>query len=79
MFFDVERLVLAAEATALQGTGGRFHILNLVEGDAVTVRSHASGAEHRLAYAETLVIPAAVGQYEVTAGQAARLVRAVVR
>jgi mannose-6-phosphate isomerase class I len=79
MFFDVQRLALAAGATAPQDTGGRFHVLNLVEGDAVTIRTHGSGGEHHLAYAETLVIPAAVGHYEVAAGQEARLVRAVVR
>jgi mannose-6-phosphate isomerase class I len=79
MFFNVQRLALAAGVTAPQDTGGRFHVLNLVEGDAVIIRTRASGGEHHLAYAETLVIPAAVGHYEVTAGQGARLVRAVVR
>ncbi len=92
MFFDVQRLVLDAHATASQNTlpqntasqdlEGRFHVLNLVEGDGVTIRTPdgATGwREHHLAYAETVVIPAAVGHYEVTAQAGARLVRAVVR
>jgi hypothetical protein len=83
MFFDVQRLVLEARATAPQDTAGRFHVLNLVEGEAVTIRTRgAAGAwsEHPLSYAETVVIPAAVGEYEVTSGRTAvRLVRAVVR
>jgi len=77
MFFDVQRLAVAAGGTAPQDTEGRFHVLNLVEGDAVTIRT--GSYEHHLAYAETLVIPAAAGHYEVTAEQGARLVRAVVR
>jgi mannose-6-phosphate isomerase class I len=83
MFYDVQRLVLEAEATAPQDTGGRFHVLNLVEGEEVTIRTRDGAAgwrEHRLSYAETLVVPAAVGHYEVvTAESRARLVRAAVR
>ncbi len=83
MFFDVQRLVLEPFATAGQHTGGRFHVLNLVEGEAVTIRveDEAGGwSEHPLSYAETIVIPAAVGEYEVVSGHTAvRLVRAVVR
>ena len=82
MFYDVQRLVVEAQATAPQDTDGRFHVLNLVEGDAVTIRTRDGAGdwcEHVLAYAETLVVPAAVGHYEVTAQSRARLVRAVVR
>jgi hypothetical protein len=82
MFYDVQRLVLDARATAPADTGGRFHVLNLVEGDMAIIRTPDGAAgwrEHVLAYAETLVIPAAVGHYEVTAGSSARLVRAAVR
>jgi mannose-6-phosphate isomerase class I len=45
-------------------TGDRFHVLNLVEGDDIEVRTEA-GRSHRLCYAETLVVPAAVGPYEL--------------
>jgi len=82
MFYDVHRLVLDGQATAPQDTGGRFHVLNLVDGDAVTVRTQDGAVgwhEHVLAYAETLVVPAAVGHYVVTADSSARLLRAVVR
>jgi hypothetical protein len=57
-------------------------VLNLVEGDGVTIRTRdvaAGWREHHLAYAESVVIPAAVGHYEVMARAGARLVRAVVR
>lgn len=82
MFFDVQRLVLDGQATASQDTGGRFHVLNLVEGNTVTIRTRDGAVgwrDHLLAYAETVVIPAAVGHYEVAAEAEARLVRAVVR
>jgi hypothetical protein len=45
-------------------TGERFHVLNLVEGDDIEVRT-ASGHRHPLSYAETIVVPAAVGAYEL--------------
>ena len=41
----------------------RFHVLNLVEGDQVSIEW--SGGRHPLRYAETIVIPAAVGGYHV--------------
>jgi hypothetical protein len=40
-------------------------VLNLVEGDEIQLRT-ASGHEHRLAYAETIVVPAIVGAYTLT-------------
>ena len=78
MFFQVRRLVLGPGARAGQRAGDRFHVLNLVEGDGVTI--HWPGGAHRLAYAETIVIPAAVGSYQLAAdGPApARVVKAVV-
>jgi hypothetical protein len=57
-------------------------VLNLVEGDSVTIRTlelAAGWRQHSLAYAETVVIPAAVGHYDVAADAGARLVRPVVR
>lgn len=76
MFFEVHRLVLQPGAFAAQHTGDRFQVPNLVEGEGVTIRSAAG--EHFLAYAETVVIPAAVGSYEIAASGASpvRLVRA---
>jgi hypothetical protein len=45
-------------------TGDRFHVLNLVEGGDIELRT-AAGRRHRLCYAETIVMPAAVGPYEL--------------
>jgi mannose-6-phosphate isomerase class I len=78
MFFEVRRLVLEPGAVAPRDTGGRFEVLNVVEGDGVVLRW--AGGEHALVYAETMVVPAAVGRYEVRAlGDApVRIVRAFV-
>jgi mannose-6-phosphate isomerase class I len=79
MFFDVLRLVLDGTADLPDNTDGRFHVLNVVEGDGVTVATH-DGHTHRIAYAETLVIPAAVGAYTLQASCGRTLVvKAVVR
>ncbi len=78
MFFEVRRLVLGPGAHAGQRTGDRFHVLNLAGGDHVTL--HWAGGTHPLAYAETIVVPAAVGSYRLVAdGSPARVVQAVVR
>ncbi|MBP0457809.1 hypothetical protein JFN87_09890 [Streptomyces bomunensis] len=74
MFFVVHRLAVDARATAPDSTEGRFHVINVVEGDGVLVRTEAGDA-HRVGYAETLVIPAAAGAYTVTGlGEAGSLV-----
>ena len=62
MFFEVRRIVLGSGAVAPDATDGRFHVLNVVEGEGILVEP-AEGAPHSLVYAETLVVPAAVGQY----------------
>ncbi|HEY3504498.1 MAG TPA: class I mannose-6-phosphate isomerase [Actinocatenispora sp.] len=80
MFFTVHRVDVSAGVEAPDDTAGRFHVINVVEGDGVVVRT-ASGAEHRLNYAETLVLPAAVGRYTLTGlgAVASRVVKAYVR
>jgi mannose-6-phosphate isomerase class I len=77
MFFEVRRLAIAPGAVAEQETGGRFHVLTVVEGDRVLLRTDA-GDEHTLNYAETIAVPAAVGSYAVhgTGDQPVRLVKA---
>jgi mannose-6-phosphate isomerase class I len=77
LFFAVRRLEI--EDAMHDATDGRFHVLNLVEGDEVVVRT-ATGREHALAYAETLVVPASVGRYEIVRdrGAAAKVVKAFV-
>jgi mannose-6-phosphate isomerase class I len=64
MFFEVRRLVLSPGRAIDEDTRGRFHVLNVVEGERVLIEP-ISGISHPLAYAETLVIPAAVGAYRV--------------
>lgn len=47
-------------------TKGKFHLLNLVEGDIVLVQAkNGSRGTHELALSETLLLPASVGPYEV--------------
>jgi mannose-6-phosphate isomerase class I len=78
LFFAVHRLDFEEEAE--DDTEGRFHVLNLVAGDEVEIET-AAGAVHPLSYAETIVVPAAVGPYRVRRlrGPACRVVRAFVR
>ena len=72
LFFSVHRIDF--HGAVADRTGDRFHVLNLVEGDDIEVRTSDS-RRHRLAYAETVVVPAAVGQYElVPLGPGARKV-----
>jgi predicted NBD/HSP70 family sugar kinase len=80
LFFEVRRLELEPGATLPDDTSGRFHVLNVVEGTGVVLET-ASGDRHDLAYAETLVIPAAVGGYEVRTmgGARVKVVKALVR
>ncbi|WP_030669422.1 class I mannose-6-phosphate isomerase [Streptomyces sp. NRRL B-1347] len=79
MFYEVRRLTLDADAEATDDTAGRFHVLNVVDGAGVELRT-AAGDRHPLSYAETLTVPAAVGPYRITArGGPARVVKALVR
>jgi mannose-6-phosphate isomerase class I len=77
LFFAVRRLEL--DDAISDTTDGRFVVLNLVEGDEVMVRT-GSGREHRLSYAETIVIPASAERFEVVRvrGGPAKLVKAFV-
>ena len=76
LFFAVHRLDFADEVS--DDTEGRFHALNLVEGEEVVVESEA--AEHPISYAETIVIPAAVGGYRIRRlrGRSCKVVKAFV-
>ena len=80
MFFGVRRVLVEGDRPAEDDTDGRFHILNVVEGYGVDITT-AAGHQHALAYAETLVVPAAVGAYTLTkTGNApVRLVKSLVR
>lgn len=79
MFFEVRRLALAPEAVASDIAGESFHVLNVVEGAGVAIEP-VDGPAHVLVYAETLVVPAAVGRYSVRAigREPVRVVKALV-
>lgn len=62
MFYEVRRVVLEGDDPADDDTAGRFHVINVVEGDGVVIET-IGGHVHPLSYAETLVVPAAVGPY----------------
>jgi len=80
LFFEVRRLDLEPEARLPDDTSGRFHVLNVVDGTGVVVETEV-GDQHDLAYAETLVVPAVVGAYEVRPMDDApvKVVKALVR
>jgi hypothetical protein len=80
LFFEVRRLEIEPGATLPDDAGGRFHVLNVVDGTGVVLETEV-GDRHDLAYAETLVIPAAVGGYEVRTmdGTPVKVVKALVR
>ncbi|HJW49411.1 MAG TPA: hypothetical protein VJ726_08350, partial [Candidatus Limnocylindria bacterium] len=77
LFFAVNRLDI--DDVADDDTAGRFHVLNLVDGEEILLRT-ASGREHRLSYAETIVVPASVGAYSLvrTGRSPAKVVKAFV-
>ena len=77
LFFAVHRHDFTGEVD--DDTGGRFHVLNLVEGDDVQIET-AAGYVHPLAYAETIVVPAAVGAYRLRCapGDGCKVVKALV-
>jgi hypothetical protein len=74
LFYGVHRLELDGEVR--DDTRGRFHVLNLVEGDEVAIET-AAGDAHSLAYAETIIVPAAVGAYRIAG--AGKVVKAFVK
>jgi mannose-6-phosphate isomerase class I len=77
LFFAVHRLDF--DEAVEDDTSGRFQVLNLVGGDEVEIVTEA-GATHRLSYAETIVVPASVGRYELRRlrGGACKVVKAFV-
>ncbi|OIJ90439.1 class I mannose-6-phosphate isomerase [Streptomyces colonosanans] len=78
MFYEVRRYTLDAGAAAGDDTAGRFHVLNVVEGEGVIVET-AAGDRHELSYGETLTVPAAAGAYRLCAtGSPVKVVKALV-
>lgn len=77
MFFEVRRIVITSDEPTEHATRDRFHVFNVVEGDGVEVSWE--GGSQVFAYAETFVVPAAVGRYSLrrTGDQRVRLVKAL--
>jgi mannose-6-phosphate isomerase class I len=77
LFFAVHRLDFADQVE--DDSDGRFHVLNLVEGDDIEIET-GSGDIHQLSYAETIVVPAAVGAYRLrrVRGDSCKVVKAFV-
>lgn len=77
LFFAVHRLDFDDQAE--DDTAGRFHVLNLVEGEEVLVETERRS--HPLAYAETIVVPASVGRYRLQGrgGTPCKVIKAFVR
>jgi mannose-6-phosphate isomerase class I len=80
VFYEVRRLVIEGETAADDDTDGRFHVLNVVDGDGAVIEGEEAG-RHRLNYAETIVIPAAIGRYSLRrmGGEPVQIVKALVR
>jgi mannose-6-phosphate isomerase class I len=78
LFFAVHRLDF--EHSVADETAGRFHVLNLVEGESIAIET-AAGRVHSLSYAETIVVPAGAGVYTLTntGAAACKVVKAFVR
>ena len=79
MFFEVRRLVLNSQAAVPDDASDGFHVLNVVEGDGLRIET-SDGSVHHLNYAETLVVPAAVGPYRLkrVGSSRVRVVKALV-
>ena len=77
LFFAVHRLDFGDEVEC--DTNGRFDVLNLVAGEEVEIVTER-GDVHPLAYAETIVVPAAAGRYAVrrVRGPSCKVVKAFV-
>lgn len=80
MFFEVRRMVLDDGTAVDDDTAGCFHVLNVVEGDGVQVEP-VDAPSQVLAFAETLLVPAAVGPYRLRrlGDERVRVVKALVR
>lgn len=65
MFFEVTRVHLEPGATATMTDDDRFHVMTVVEGPGITIDGGAPPQRQQLSYAETAVVPAAVGDYRL--------------
>ena len=79
MFFEVRRLHIAPGSVAEDASGDSFHVLNVVEGAGVVLEPFGAPAQV-VNYAETVVVPAAVGRYRLRSlgGRRVLVVKALV-
>jgi len=77
-FYDVHRMEFAESMEV--ATGGKCHVLMLVEGQSVIVET-ANGLRQRYNYAETFAVPAAAGSYRIIneGKETAKVVKAFVK
>ncbi|MCA9781673.1 MAG: class I mannose-6-phosphate isomerase, partial [Candidatus Eremiobacteraeota bacterium] len=64
LFHKIERLELSGEYLDDTGPDG-VHVLCIVEGPGATVVRSEDGREQRMAYAETVIVPAGCGHYRL--------------
>lgn len=62
MYFKTCRLEFEKEIE--ENTNGPFHMITLVEGEKVLVKSE-NGREYTLCFPDTLTVPASVGRYKI--------------
>jgi mannose-6-phosphate isomerase class I len=77
LFFAIHRLEFVREIA--DTAPGRFLVLNLVEGERVEIET--AGGSTELRYAETIIIPASVGEYRLVnrGARPAKVVKAFVK
>lgn len=64
LYFSLRNLIF--NNTIPENTDGYFHVLSLVDGEDVTVRSKAHPEKcFRMKYLDIIVVPASVGEYEI--------------
>lgn len=74
-YFTLEELGGGADALTLDPAGESFHALTVIAG---TARIEGAGWQHDLARFDTVVVPAAGGEYRVTLGVGGRALRSSV-
>ncbi|HTI99682.1 MAG TPA: class I mannose-6-phosphate isomerase [Dongiaceae bacterium] len=79
-FYDVHRFDFAANATISASTSGSPHVLNVVEGGSVVLEVPHFPPQ-RFYFAETFVVPAAAGTYQLRndTGQPVKVIKAFLK